>query len=68
MSQTNTYTVSGLHCSGCVASVSEEVQEIPGVEHVDLALESGALTITSAESVDDTAVKAAVEEAGYQLA
>jgi copper chaperone len=68
MNQTNTYTVSGLHCSGCVASVSEEVQEIPGVQDVDLSLETGALTITTAEPVDEGAVRAAVEEAGYQLA
>jgi copper chaperone len=65
---TTTYTVSGLHCSGCVASVSEEVREIPGVENVDLVLETGALTITTAEPVDEDAVKAAVAEAGYQLA
>ena len=67
MSQTNTYTVSGLHCSGCVASVSEEVREIPGVQDVDLVLETGALTIITAEPVDADAVKAAVAEAGYQL-
>jgi copper chaperone CopZ len=54
-------------CSHCVASVTEEVQEIPGVENVDVVLESGALTVTSSQSLDDTAVRAAVEEAGYAL-
>ena len=68
MSQTNTYTVSGMHCGHCVASVSEEVQEIAGVEDVDVILETGALTVTSAQPIDDAAIKAAVEEAGYQLA
>ena len=68
MNQTSTYTVAGMHCGHCVASVSEEVQEIPGVQDVDVVLETGALTITSEDSVDDAAVKAAVEEAGYQLA
>jgi copper chaperone CopZ len=68
MNQTNTYTVSGMHCGHCVASVSEEVQEIAGVEDVDIVLETGALTVTSAQPIDDAAVKAAVEEAGYQLA
>jgi copper chaperone len=68
MTQTTTYTVAGLHCSGCVASVSEEVREIPGVQDVDVSLETGALTITTAEPVDEDAVKAAVAEAGYQLA
>jgi copper chaperone CopZ len=67
MSQTNTYTVSGMHCGHCVVSVGEEVQEIAGVEDVDVFLETGALTVTSAQPIDDAAVKAAVEEAGYQL-
>ena len=67
MSQTTTYTVSGMHCGHCVASVSEEVQEIAGVQDVDVILETGALTVTSTQPIDDDAVKAAVEEAGYQL-
>ncbi len=68
MSQTATYTVTGMTCGHCVASVTEEVQEIPGVEHVDVVLDTGAVTITSADPIDAAAVKAAVEEAGYQLA
>jgi copper chaperone len=61
-------TVTGMTCGHCVASVTEEVQEIPGVSAVDVVLETGALTITSDQPVDDAAVQAAVEEAGYQLA
>jgi copper chaperone len=68
MSTTQTYTVTGMTCGHCVASVTEEVQEIPGIEGVDVVLETGALTITSSEPVDDAAVRTAVEEAGYQLA
>jgi copper chaperone CopZ len=68
MSQTATYTVSGMTCGHCVASVTEEVQEIAGVEDVDVVLDSGALTITSTEPIDAATVKAAVEEAGYQFA
>jgi copper chaperone len=68
MSQTSSYTVSGMTCGHCVSSVTEEVQELPGVENVDVVLETGALTITSAETIDRAAVRAAVEEAGYQLA
>ena len=67
MSQTATFTVTGLTCGHCVASVTEEVQEIPGVESVDVVLETGALTVTSSEPVDAAAVQAAVEEAGYAL-
>ena len=68
MSTTQTYTVTGMTCGHCVASVTEEVQEIPGVENVDVVLETGSLTVISAEPVDDGAVQDAVEEAGYQLA
>jgi copper chaperone len=68
MSDTRTYTVTGMTCAHCVASVTEEVQEIPGVDNVDVVLDSGALTLTSSQSLDDAAVRAAVEEAGYALA
>ena len=68
MSQTSTYTVTGMTCGHCAASVSEEVKEIPGVREVDVVVETGAVTITSDEPVGADKVKAAVEEAGYQLA
>jgi copper chaperone len=68
MSATQTYTVTGMTCGHCVASVTEEVQEVPGVENVDVVLETGSLTVTSTDPVDDATIKAAVEEAGYQLA
>ena len=65
---THRFTVTGMTCGHCVASVTEEVSEVPGVDHVDVVLETGTLTVTSAEPVDAAAVRAAVEEAGYQLA
>ncbi len=68
MSETRTYTVTGMTCGHCVSSVTEEVQELPGVENVDVILETGAVTVTTSRPADDEAVQAAVEEAGYQLA
>ena len=67
MSTTQTYTVTGMTCGHCVASVTEEVQEVAGVGGVDVVLESGTLTVTSSQPVDDGAVRAAVEEAGYAV-
>jgi copper chaperone len=67
MSQTQTFIVTGMTCGHCVASVTEEVQTIRGVEHVDVVLETGTVTVTSSEAIDGVDVKAAVEEAGYQL-
>ena len=63
---TATYTVTGMTCGHCVSSVTEEVTAVAGVTDVTVDLESGALTVTGDASADD--VKAAVEEAGYQLA
>jgi copper chaperone len=67
MSDIRTFTVQGMTCGHCVASVTEEVQEIAGVEHVDVVLETGAVTVTSSQPLDDSAVRDAVEEAGYRL-
>ena len=67
-SYTSSYTVTGMTCGHCVASVTEEVQEISGVTDVQVDLASGALSITSSQPIDDEAVRAAVDEAGYQLA
>lgn len=64
---TRTYTVTGMTCSHCVASVTEEVTEIAGVTAVDVDLASGRLEV-SGEDISDAAVAAAVEEAGYALA
>lgn len=64
---TDTFTVTGMTCGHCVASVTEELTELPGVEQVEVTLETGQVTVTSAEPLDRSAVQAAVEEAGYQL-
>ncbi|MGA9747989.1 MAG: heavy-metal-associated domain-containing protein [Nocardioides sp.] len=68
MSTIATYTVSGMTCGHCVASVTEELQEIDGVQDVAVTLETGALSVTSAQPLDEATVRAAVEEAGYTLA
>jgi copper ion binding protein len=64
---TATYTVTGMTCGHCVSSVTEEVEQIPGVTAVDVDLETGNVTVTSEAPLDDAQVKGAVEEAGYQL-
>jgi copper ion binding protein len=67
MSQ-STYTVTGMTCGHCVASVTEEITEIDGVTDVAVDLPTGAVTVTSNQPLDQAQVRAAVEEAGYQLA
>lgn len=68
MSNTTTWTVTGMTCGHCVASVTEEIQEIAGVTDVAVTLDSGLVTVTSEVPLDRAAVDAAVREAGYALA
>lgn len=68
MAHENSYTVTGMTCGHCAASVTEEVEEIAGVRDVTVDYESGSLTFASDEPVSREAVEAAVTEAGYQLA
>ena len=65
--ETRAYTVQGMTCAHCVASVREEVSEVVGVRAADVELSSGRLTVTG-EYLDDQAISAAVAEAGYEVA
>jgi copper ion binding protein len=62
------YTVKGMTCGHCVAAVSEEVGRLDGVTDVEVDLASGAVRVASTAPLDTTAVRAAVDEAGYELA
>ena len=54
------YAVSGMTCGGCVASVSEKLSNIEGVEKVDMSLESGEATIYSQHQLSLSILKAAL--------
>jgi len=63
------YTVEGMTCGHCVAAVTEEVKQIPGVSDVEVLLEGGRLTVVSDAPVDFDRIVEAVAEAGdYTLA
>jgi copper chaperone len=64
--QTQDFTISGMTCQHCVASVTEEVTELPGVTEVDVDLASGRLHV--AGDVTAEQVQAAVAEAGSYTA
>ena len=64
---TTTYTVQGMTCGHCVSSVSSEIGALAGVTGVDVDLASGAVTVTSERPLDPVTVRAAVDEAGYEL-
>jgi len=64
----STYTVSGMTCDHCVASVTEEISGLDGVTAVAVDLPTGAVTVTSTTPLAEADVRNAVEEAGYRLA
>ena len=68
MAVTSTYTVTGMTCSHCVHAVTGELSSLPGVEAVQIDLPSGAVTVTSTAPLAADDVRAAVDEAGYELA
>ena len=67
MSQTVIYTVPAIHCAHCAMSIREEVAEVEGVEDVAVDLDTKLVTVSGHE-LDDAALRAAIEEAGYEAA
>ncbi|MFI9805903.1 heavy-metal-associated domain-containing protein [Streptomyces sp. NPDC052301] len=67
-SVTTVYKVTGMSCGHCEGSVSGEVSEIPGVTSVKAVASTGEVTVVSDAPLDDEAVRAAVDEAGFELA
>ena len=68
MAVTSTYSVVGMTCGHCVQAVTSELSTLPGVGDVQVDLGTGTVTVTSDAPLADDAVRAAVDEAGYELA
>jgi len=66
VSDTVTYTVSGMTCGHCKASVTEEVSAVAGVDSVDVDLDTKLVKV-SGNALDDAALRAAIAEAGYEV-
>ena len=63
-------SINGMTCGHCVASVTEELSEVPGVLNVEVILNSGATskaTVVTNTELDDNALRDAVSEAGFEL-
>ena len=65
MTEPLVYSVPAVHCEHCVMSIREEVSEVEGVEDIDVDLDTKVVTIRGRD-LDDAAVRAAIEEAGYE--
>lgn len=64
---TATYEVNGMTCGHCVNAVTTELAKLEGVADVSIELDTGKVTVVSSGLLDADVVRAAVEEAGYEL-
>lgn len=64
---TLSYSVPSISCGHCVKAISGEVGVLPGVTGVDVDLESKTVTV-SGDPLDDSAIRSAIDEAGYEVA
>ncbi|MGV9451277.1 heavy-metal-associated domain-containing protein [Streptomyces sp. NPDC003635] len=67
MSVSAVYKVSGMSCGHCEGAVSGEISELPGVSSVKAVASTGEVTVISEAALDEDAVRAAVDEAGFEL-
>ncbi|MGW0751177.1 heavy-metal-associated domain-containing protein [Streptomyces sp. NPDC002587] len=65
---TTVYRVTGMTCGHCEGAVAAELSALPGVSSVKAVAATGEVTVTSAAPLAEQAVRAAVDEAGYELA
>lgn len=63
---TGTYTVDGMTCGHCVSAITGEVTKVPGVADVTVDL-TGQTVVVTGETVDERAVRNAIDEAGYTV-
>jgi copper chaperone len=71
MSTAATYGVDGMTCGHCISAVIEELTKLPGVHEVAVDLIAGATSavrVVSDDKLNESQVRDAVEEAGYELA
>lgn len=65
MPTTTEYQVTGMTCGHCEGAIRSEVSEIDGVTGIEVSAQTGHLAVTAEQPVEDAAVIAAVDEAGY---
>ena len=61
------YRVPDVSCEHCIHAITRELTQIPGVRHVDVNLDTKLVTVQSEDGVSDGALRAGIEEAGYDI-
>lgn len=59
--------IEGMVCGMCVKHVDKALRDIQGIKDVDVSLESKSAQVQLDQDVPDAVLKAAIEDAGYQL-
>lgn len=67
MTDTKIYEVPGMHCGHCEAAVTSELSTVQGVNEVRVDLDTKLVSFTC-QNLDDAALRAAIDEAGYEVA
>ena len=65
---TSEFQVTGMTCSHCERSIRSEVGQLAGVDGIEVSAATGRLVVTGQPALDDAAILAAVDEAGYSAA
>ena len=61
--------VEGMHCGGCVRSVTNAIKRVIGVKEAEVSLEKESATVEFDKEVTNLSeIRTAVEEAGYNVA
>jgi copper chaperone len=66
--QTEILKVKGMTCMGCVNSVKNVLEKIPGVSSSEISLEQGQVKIQYDDAMAGTAqLREAIEDAGFEV-
>jgi copper chaperone len=61
------FAIAGMHCGGCVNSVTRAVSQLAGVHTVEVSLEKNAATVEyDGTAIESAAIVAAIEAAGFE--
>ncbi|MFJ3793047.1 heavy-metal-associated domain-containing protein [Kitasatospora sp. NPDC090091] len=64
---TAVYAVAGMTCGHCEQVVGKAVAGLPGVTAVSVDVRGGLVTVSAEAELDDAALRAAIDDAGYEL-